>query len=306
MIAGVVGLGRMGSAIAQRMVQAGITVWGYDIDDLARQKAAELGVQVADKLADIAREARVIMIMVPAGEQTERVIDDLRAHLKAGDVIIDGGNSNFHDSIRRARTLKECGIIFLDCGVSGGLQGRARGFCLMVGGDDVAYQKAHQVFAAIAAPGAVAHVGTSGAGHYVKMVHNGIEYALLEAYGEGFHLLKDGFFKDESLDLEEISRIWNTSALIRSLLLELAHKIFVRDQELHHVSGEIAEGGTGRWTVEEAEDSDIPVPAIKASLEMRQWSRVTGGNYGTKVIAMLRQQFGGHSVKKADNVDEDN
>jgi len=306
MIVGLVGLGCMGNALAQRLVQAGITVWGFDLNDAAQHRAAELGVQIADTLADIGKQARVVMLMVPAGEVTGKVIEELLPHLKAGDILIDGGNSNFHDSIRRACALKDVGIALLDCGVSGGLQGRARGFCLMIGGEKAAYRKAHQVLAAIAAPGAVAHVGTSGAGHYVKMVHNGIEYALLEAYGEGFHLLKDGFFQDESLDLEEISRIWNSSAVIRSWLLGLAHGVFSHDQELHHISGEVAEGGTGRWAVEEALDAGVPVPVIKASFEVREWSRVTGGSYGTKVVAMLRQQFGGHAVKKAKDGDEDN
>ena len=304
MTIGMVGLGRMGSAVAYRLLQAGHEVWGFDPDDTAAQSARQMGVQLAGNIPELCPHARVVMIMVPAGDVTGAVIDELADGMQRGDIIIDGGNSNFHDSIRRAQCLSGRDIFFLDCGVSGGLQGKGRGFCLMIGGDVAAYQKVHPLLAAIATPGGLAHVGPSGAGHYVKMVHNGIEYGMLQAYGEGFALIRDGHFKKAALDLEEISRIWNHGAIIRSWLLELAHEVFEHDQGLHHVSGALAEGGTGRWSVEEAEAHDIPLPVIEAALAAREWSRLTGGNYGTKVVALLRNKFGGHEVGKVS--DENN
>ena len=295
---GIVGLGRMGSAIGYRVVQAGNGVIGFDPSQAARTEAEQSGIRTVDRIEDLAREADIIWIMVPAGEITEQVITQLAPLLPDGSVIIDGGNSNYKDSIRHAQSLVTHGIFFLDCGTSGGVAGREHGFCLMVGGDTKTYSKVHSLLAAIAAPGGLAHVGPSGAGHYVKMVHNGIEYGILQAYAEGFHVLKEGHFKNERLNFEEISRIWNTSSVIRSWILELAHNVFEKDQELKDISGEVAEGGTGRWTVQEAKEQNIPIPVIETTLKTRAWSRETGGNYTTKIIAMLRKQFGGHAVKK--------
>ena len=168
----------------------------------------------------------------------------------------------------------------------------------MVGGDQNAYDTVYPLLAAIAAPKGLGRVGSSGAGHYVKMVHNGIEYGMLQAYAEGFQILKEGSFKDQNLDLHAISGIWLHGAVIRSWLLELAHDVFARDQQFKNISGEIQESGTGRWTVEEAQAHHIPTPIIKESLQMREWSRKTGGNYATKLIALLRNAFGGHAIKK--------
>ena len=221
-----------------------------------------------------------------------------RSLIKGGDILIDGGNSKFTDSIRRAQMLKTENIFFLDCGTSGGLQGRALGFSLMVGGDEVAYTKIHQILVAIAAPGGVGYVGPSGAGHYVKMVHNAIEYALLQAYAEGFQLLKEGSFKDTVFSLEHISGIWLNGSVIRSWILELSNDIFRKyGQKFEDVIGEIAEGGTGRWAVEDAHEHHVPARVIEESLKVREWSRKTGGDYATKIVAMLRHQFGGHEVK---------
>ncbi len=295
---GIIGLGRMGGAVAFRVVQAGHEVIGYDSNKKARKNAQEDGIEIANSIADIAEKTRIIWLMVPAGDIVDNIIKDLLPQLKAGDIIIDGGNSHYKNSIRRAEFVGQKGVIFLDCGTSGGVYGRAYGFCLMVGGDNVAYTKVHQLLAAIAAPGGLAHIGPIGSGHYVKMVHNGIEYALLQAYAEGFHLIKEGHFKDAALNLEEIARIWNESAVIRSFILELAHNVFREDQELHAISGEIAESGTGLWTIEEAQEQKIPAEVIEQSLHVRKWSRETGGNYATKIVALLRQQFGGHAVKK--------
>ena len=291
---GIIGLGRMGNAIAFRAIEGGHEVIGYDDYLEARKKAEEIGATVVDNLAAMAEDVRIFWLMVPA-DAVEMVIKTLRPHIKAGDIIVDGGNSKYTDSIRRAYELAEENIFFLDCGTSGGIQGRGQGFCLMVGGDKTIYTKIHSLLVAIAVSGGLAHVGPSGAGHYTKMIHNGIEYALLQAYAEGFHLLKDGGF---TLNLEEISRLWNNGAIIRSWILELAHDIFRQDQELRNISGEIAESGMGRWTVEEAMKNNIPARVIEESLLVRAWSRETGGNYATKIVALLRHEFGGHPVKK--------
>lgn len=304
MTIGLIGLGRMGAAIAQRLVHGNFKVVGFDRDKNSCQRAREVGVNCVESIAEVAAQSRVMWLMVPAGEIVDAVLKDLMPHLKAGDIIVDGGNSKFTDSMRRAQMLKDAGIFYLDCGTSGGLLGREIGFCLMVGGEKKAYEKIHAALTAIAAPGGVAHVGPSGAGHYVKMVHNGVEYGILQAYGEGFHLIKEGTFKDKALDLQEIARVWTNGSVVRSWLLDLAHEVFQEDQELADVSGYVAEGGTGRWTVEDAHKNNIPVPVIERSLAVRRESRDTGGTYATKVVAMLRKKFGGHDVKKVN--DENN
>jgi len=292
---GIIGLGRMGNSIAFRAIEGGHEVIGFDKYLGARKAAQKIGVTVVDNLAAMTEEVRIFWLMVPAGNPVDAVIKELRPHIKAGDIIIDGGNSKYTDSIRRANELAEENIFFLDSGTSGGMQGRGEGFCLMVGGDKVIYTKIHSLLISIAASGGLAHVGPSGAGHYTKMIHNGIEYALLQAYAEGFHLLKKGKF---ILDLEEISRLWNNGSIIRSWILELTHDIFRRDQELRNVSGEVAESGMGRWMVEEADKNNVPVRVIEESLLVRAWSRETGGDYATKIVALLRHKFGGHPVKK--------
>ncbi len=294
---GIVGLGKMGNAIAFRLLEAGHNVVGYDRGEEPKKLAGQMGVTIANDLADLAKQTRAIWLMVPVSA-VDAVIDELKSHLKADDIIIDGGNSYYEDSMRRAKALATDGIIFLDCGTSGGVAGRLGGFCLMVGGDEAAYTKIHSLLVAIAVPGGLGHVGPSGTGHYVKMVHNGIEYGLLQAYAEGFQIIKDGTFKEMGLDLEEISRIWNSGSIIRSFLLGLAHEVFEEDQALREVVGEIQEGGTGCWTVEEAKKHHISVPVIENALKVRTWSRESGGDYATKVIAMLRHKFGGHEVKR--------
>jgi len=294
----VVGLGRMGSAIAYRLHKAGHTVFGFDVSADARSAAQQDGIMVFDVLAHAVKDAQVVWLMVPVGDLVDKTIAQLQNDLKPNAIIIDGGNSNFTDSQRRARALAADGIVFLDCGTSGGLKGREIGFSLMVGGDKAAYERVVPLLQAIAALHGYGYVGASGAGHYVKMVHNGIEYALLQSYAEGFQLIKQGSFKESDLDLETITGIWQHGSVIRSWLLDLSHDIFVKDQLFKNCSGELAEGGTGRWTVEDARKNNVPVPMIEESLAIREWSRKTGGNYATKVVALLRHAFGGHAVKK--------
>lgn len=295
---GIIGLGRMGAGIAERIVRAGHEVYGFDLDAHNTAQAQKHGVKIVAAVPDIATSVDVIWLMVPPGKPVDDVLNLLMPTLKKDCIIIDGGNSNFKDSMRRAQMVAQKDVSYLDCGTSGGLHGRESGYCLMVGGDKQAYDTVAPFLSLIAAPQGMAYVGPSGAGHYVKMVHNGIEYALLQGYAEGFQLLKEGTFKDVPLDLKQISNLWNHGSIIRSFLLELAHNVYKKDQEFKTVSGEIAEGGTGKWTVQEAHEHTIPVPLIEESLAVRARSRDTGGNYATKLVALLRNQFGGHAVKK--------
>ena len=295
---GIIGLGRMGNAIACRLVLAGHQVMGFDPNPEAQEAAALQGILVCSTLTELAERTQIIWLMLPEGAITEKAFQELLTLLPAGAIIIDGGNSYYEDSIKRAHVALDKNILFLDCGTSGGIRGREVGFCLMVGGDTKAFETVYPLLVAIAAPDGVSLVGPSGAGHYVKMVHNGIEYALLQAYAEGFHILKEGHFKQEHLNVAEISRLWNDGSIIRSFILELAHDIFKEDQELDTISGEVAESGMGLWTVQEADKHDISALLIDDALKIRAESRKTGGNYATKVVALLRNKFGGHAYKK--------
>lgn len=294
---GLIGLGRMGNALAERLIAGEHEVVGFDPVEQVRIATQQLGVVIADTIAVLCQQVTIVWLMVPV-DAVESVLDEVRKHMHPGAIIIDGGNSFYQDSKRRAHDLAQDDIAFLDCGTSGGVHGRAEGFCLMVGGDPAAYAKICPLLVALAAPGGLAHVGPSGAGHYVKMVHNGIEYGLLEAYAEGFQLLKKGSFADVDLDLEEIARIWQVSSVIRSWILELTRQIFEEDQDLSQVGGEIAETGMGAWTVQEAHERGIPIEVIEQAEHVRAWSRETGGDYRTKIVALLRNKFGGHAVKK--------
>lgn len=297
---GIIGLGRMGAGIAHRVMHAGYCVLGYDPNIATQQEMQKSGIQIYETPDALAAEAEVIWLMVPAG----KIVDETIAHIvhsaKKGTIIIDGGNSNFADSVRRAKKLALQGFHFLDCGTSGGVHGLKDGFCLMVGGNFESYQKIEPLLKAVACKDGYAHVGPSGAGHYVKMIHNGIEYGMLQAYAEGFQLLREGDYAD--LDLEQIAQLWQNGAVIRSWLLELAKNVFKEDQNFASVDGKIQEGGTGLWTVENAKKNKVPVPVIEASLEVRAESRKTGGSFATKLIQMLRNAFGGHAlVRKPEN-----
>jgi len=294
---GLIGLGLMGNAIAYRLLQYGHEVLGFDSDAKNLKLASDVGVKTVAKLQDLTEYVNIFWLMVPAGDIVDSVINDLLPHLKQGDIIIDGGNSNFKDTVCRHQNLISKKISYIDCGTSGGLHGRDIGFSLMIGGDKKVFESLEPIFKSIAAPQGYAYMGPSGSGHYVKMIHNGIEYALLQSYAEGFHLLKDGKYKD--LDLEKISDVWNHGSIIRSWILELAQNIFAQDQNLTDISGQIGENKTGRWTLDEAQEQNVPVDLIERSLEIRANSRQDGGNYATKVVAMLRNQFGGHAIVPA-------
>lgn len=296
---GVIGLGRMGQSIAYRLINAGHQVIGFDFDAQAREQTQALGAKCIDVLADITDGIDALWVMVPAGDPVDDVIKQVLPTLSKNTIVIDGGNSNFHDSIRRAQMLVQHGIAFLDCGTSGGLHGREIGFSLMVGGDRAAYEKMVPLFQALAAPHGFDYMGPSGSGHYVKMVHNGIEYALLQSYAEGFDLLKNNKMYPD-LDLEKISSVWCNGSIIRSWIIELTHEVFKDDQDFAQISGSIGENKTGQWTLDEAQHAGVAADMLEKALAARAWSRQTGGNYATKLVALLRHQFGGHPVKKVE------
>jgi 6-phosphogluconate dehydrogenase len=303
MVVGLIGLGRMGQAIAARLVHAGISVVAYDkyapekVDlTLHSDHSAHMGQFTVVKTAvEVAQHARIVWLMIPQGAPLDEVVAELKPQLRKGDIIIDGGNSFYKDTVRRYDLLKNDGIHYLDCGTSGGLDGRTIGFCLMIGGDAEPVRACHTLFETVAAPKGFKHCGPSGAGHYVKMVHNGIEYGLLEAYAEGFQVLKENPHYPD-LDLAVISDLWNHGSIIRSWILELAHRVYAHHNNFDAIGGEIGENLTGLWTYEEAQRHSIPVPVLKASLDVRAESRKTGGNYATKVVSLLRHEFGGHPI----------
>jgi 6-phosphogluconate dehydrogenase len=293
---GIIGLGRMGAAIAFRLIKAGHTVTGFDPSIEAQTAAQEIGVTCVQLISDVCKDARIVWLMVPAGKAVDDALAGIQGTLQKGDIIIDGGNSFYQQSVERAQRAALSSIAFLDCGTSGGLYGKEHGFSLMIGGDKTAYEQALPVFQAIAQPDGYAHVGPSGAGHFVKMVHNGIEYALMQSYAEGFHLLKKGPYSD--LNLEQIAAVWNHGAIIRSWLLELIQQIYSRGSDLKDISGAVGENQTGFWTAKTAKERGIPVKMIEQALDIRAWSRQDGGNYATKLVALMRHEFGGHEIKK--------
>jgi 6-phosphogluconate dehydrogenase len=287
----------MGGNMARRLVQGGHEVIVYDSSADAVKAHGAKGVNAAKDLADVARlltPRRVVWVMVPAGAPVDSTIEQLVPHLTTGDIVIDGGNSNFRDSLRRGEALKKQGIEFVDVGTSGGVWGLTAGYCLMIGATPAAFQHCEPIFRSLAAAGGYAHVGPSGAGHYVKMVHNGIEYGLLQAYAEGYEILHAS--QDFKLQLGQIATLWNHGSVVRSWLNELAGRAFSRDEQLAAIRGYVEDSGEGRWTVEEALHLDVPAPVITLSLLARIRSRQEE-SFGAKVIAALRHEFGGHAVQ---------
>lgn len=296
---GIIGLGKMGHAIAQRVITSGEVVHGFDTDHKVRAQAKQIGVELVDAIIQLPQKTDVIWLMLPAGQLVDKVIHELLPYLQPGSIIIDGGNSYFKDSIKRAELLQKNSVYFLDCGTSGGLKGQDIGFSLMIGGKKEAYERVIPLFRAIGMTNGYSLIGPSGAGHYVKMIHNGIEYGLLQAYAEGFHIIKEGSFKQENLNLAKITELWMHGSIIRSYLVELSHEVFNANQDLEDVSGHIAQSGMGAWTVTEADQHHIPAPVIKESLHVRTEScDPHGRNFATKIIALLRHAFGGHPIEK--------
>ena len=287
---GMIGLGRMGGNMTTRLAQRGHDMKTYDPQVESTAKSLE-------ELRDQLTAPRAFWMMVPAGKITEDTFQTLLSAAAPGDVIVDGGNSNFHDSKRRYEDAKAKGIKFVDAGVSGGVWGLENGYCLMVGGDDDAVALVEPVFRDLAPPDGYAHVGAAGAGHFTKMVHNGIEYGLMQAYAEGFEVLKSSEF---DLDLQAIAGIWRYGSVVRSWLLELLYAAFEKEgRHLEAIRGYVEDSGEGRWTIAEAINEDVPVPVITAALFARFASRQEE-SFAAKVNAALRNEFGGHAVKLAE------
>jgi 6-phosphogluconate dehydrogenase len=283
---GMVGLGRMGGNMTIRLQEH-----GHEVQTFARS-----GGGTAASLAELVSQLeppRVVWLMIPAGAPTEGAFQELLGELERGDVVVDGGNSNFRDSQRRHEEAAEKGIAFVDAGVSGGIWGREVGYCLMVGGDDEAVSVVEPAFVALAPDDGYAHVGPSGAGHFVKMVHNGIEYGLMQSYAEGFEVMRGSEFP---LDLHEVAGIWRYGSVVRSWLLELLHSAFEKDGSgLTGIRGYVDDSGEGRWTIAEAIAENVPAPVITAALFARFASR-QDESFAAKVNAALRNQFGGHAI----------
>jgi 6-phosphogluconate dehydrogenase len=294
-----IGLGRMGMAMVARLLRGHHRVIAYDLSKDAIHTAEAAGAEGARGLGNIRERLstpRIVWVMVPAGDPTEKTITQLAEVLEEGDIVVDGGNSNYKDSIRRAGMLQKKGIYFVDVGTSGGVRGLDEGYSLMVGGEAAVVDRLRPIFAALApdADKGWGYVGPSGAGHFVKMVHNGIEYGLMQAYAEGFEILKaKGEF---ALDLHQIAEIWRYGSVVRSWLLDLTAEALAEDQALTDIAGWVADSGEGRWTVADAMELDVPAPIITLSLLMRLVSRQKE-SYAAKLLAAMRHKFGGHEVR---------
>jgi 6-phosphogluconate dehydrogenase len=293
---GMIGLGRMGANMTTRLLRGGHQVVVFDRSAEAVQHAAGEGATATTSLKDLVGKLtapRAVWIMVPSGAPTESTIDELLTLLAPGDTIIDGGNSNYKDSKARYARCKQKNVAFVDAGTSGGVWGLANGYCLMVGGDEAAVKRCEPIFMTLAPKDGYAYVGPSGAGHFSKMVHNGIEYGMLAAYGEGFEILEKSEYP---YDLHQLSELWLHGSVVRSWLLELAELAFKEDPTLSKIRGFVEDSGEGRWTVEAAIEENVPAPVITMSLMSRFVSRQEE-SFSAKVIAALRNQFGGHAVK---------
>jgi 6-phosphogluconate dehydrogenase len=292
---GLIGLGRMGGNIARRLLRDGHRVVVIDRDPAPAQVLKAEGAEPAETLAALVaalKPPRHVWIMVPSGAPVTQTIESLAPLLEKGDCMIDGGNSNYHDSVARAQALAAQGLHFLDVGTSGGVWGLENGFCLMIGGERKVFARIEPVFKSLAPVDGYAYMGDAGAGHFVKMVHNGIEYGLLQAYAEGFEMLEASPY---DLDLRAISGLWNQGSVVRSWLLELTQLALEEDPKLSSIRGYVEDSGEGRWTVQEAVDLGVPATVLAHSLFARFRSR-QDDSYGARLIAALRKQFGGHAV----------
>ncbi len=293
---GFMGLGRMGENMVRRLLRGGdrVVAWNRSkakIDEIAKEGA--VAAYTPQDLVKQLQARRVIWMMVPAGQPVDDLIAELIPMLDKGDVLIDGGNSNFRDSQRRYAALKAQGFDFLDVGTSGGIWGLTVGYCMMIGGDEAPFQFVEPLLKTLAPENGYIHAGKSGAGHFTKMVHNGIEYAMLQGYGEGFEIIKQSEF---NVDLRKLSETWMQGSVVRSWLLELAVRAFSREPDLRSIRGYVEDSGEGRWTVQEAINEDVPAPVITLSL-MARFSSRQQESFSAKVIAALRNEFGGHAVK---------
>jgi 6-phosphogluconate dehydrogenase len=293
---GMIGLGKMGANMSERLLKGGHEVVAFDLHAEAREAVAAKGAVPAATLADFVAQLsvpRAAWVMVPAGDATNSTIDELATHFEAGDVIVDGGNSNYKEAIEIAARLAKKGIGFVDAGTSGGVWGLTEGYCLMVGGTKESVAVVEPAFLTLAPEGGYSHVGPAGAGHFVKMVHNGIEYGLMQAYAEGFEIM--GAADEFSLDLHEIASIWRYGSVVRSWLLELAERALRPDAGFEDIKGVVVDSGEGRWTAQEAVARGVPAPVILTSLFTRFASQHED-SFQLKLLSALRNQFGGHAV----------
>ena len=295
---GIIGLGKMGFNLAQNLKRNGYEVIGNDVNrTLVEEFIKQDGIKGAFTLEELLEQLtgrRVIWLMVPAGTITQTVINQLTPLLQPDDIIIDGGNSNFKDSLLRYQALKEKQIGFLDCGTSGGMEGALNGACTMIGGEDDVFAHCEQVFKDISVENGYLHTGAPGSGHFVKMVHNGIEYGMMQSIAEGFEVLSKSNF---TLDYEKVARVWDNGSVIRSWLMELTERAFSKDAHLDELKGKMFSSGEGKWTLETALDLGVPTPVIALSLMMRYRS-MEDDTFSGKVVAALRNEFGGHAVEK--------
>jgi 6-phosphogluconate dehydrogenase len=297
---GFIGLGRMGANMVRRLLRDGHRVVAWNRTASKTDEIVTEGAQGAYSIQELVEKLqtpRIVWVMVPSGQATDDMINDVVPLLSKGDIIIDGGNSNYHDSIRHSQELTSKGFQFLDAGTSGGIWGLKVGYCMMVGGEKATFEHVEPLIKTLAPPDGYLHCGPAGSGHFVKMVHNGIEYGMLQAYGEGFEILKAADQYD--LDLGAISHLWNQGSVVRSWLLELAELAFEHDADLASIRGYVEDSGEGRWTVQQAIDTNVPAPVITLSLLERFRSR-QDESFTAKVIAALRKEFGGHAVKSAE------
>ena len=298
----IIGLGKMGLNMATRLVRGGHRVVGYARSKDTVQEATTLGVEGANSLEEAVSKLnapRIVWVMVPSGAATDDTINKLEGMLQQGDIVIDGGNSNYKDSVRHAAQLEAKGIDFVDCGTSGGIWGISEGYSLMIGGNLEVTEKMRPIFETLApaADKGWGRVGPHGAGHFTKMIHNGIEYGMMQAFAEGFAILKA---KEEfNLDLAQISEVWQHGSVVRSWLLDLAANALKEDSKLEDIKPWVADSGEGRWTVFESIDLDVPAPIITLALQMRFASR-DEENFSARMLSALRNQFGGHAIKKAE------
>ena len=296
---GFIGLGRMGGNMVHRIHRdSDHQVVAFDFSAEAVAAAEGHGARAAGSLEELVAQLdapRAVWIMVPAGEPTQQTVDTLAGLLEAGDLIVDGGNSNWHDDQRRASELRERGLHYVDVGTSGGVWGLQEGYCMMVGGPDEGVDRLAPILDVLAPPDGWRHFGDSGAGHFVKMVHNGVEYGMMQAYADGFELMYKSQFP---VDLQEVAGLWNRGSVVRSWLCELAERAFAAEgNDLEGIGGHVSDSGEGRWTIVDAIDHDVPTPVITASLYARFYSRGEG-DYNNRVLAALRNQFGGHEVRR--------
>jgi 6-phosphogluconate dehydrogenase len=296
---GFVGLGKMGLNMVTRLIQGGHQIVAFDrsADVVARAEGAgAIAASSLEALVAGLTAPRAVWVMVPSGEPTEQTVTALSKLLSPGDVIIDGGNTHFHDDVRRAAALATDGIDYIDAGTSGGIWGLKEGYCLMVGGTEAACRRLEPIFLTLAPTDGYLRVGDHGAGHYVKMVHNGIEYGLMQAYAEGFELLHASTYKP---DLGKVASLWMHGSVVRSWLLELTARALAEDGELTALKPYVEDSGEGRWTLQEGIDRRVPLPALTASLFTRFRSRIDN-SFAERLLAAMRNQFGGHAVKTAD------